>query len=144
MLQSLNYSEPVVAQNVAQIFANNTDKKFRENFLAGFSAQRGAYFGGSGLGAAQTVSNSERVTQLQSKLSFLDQIAPQCTTPVLQERLQDARAEVQKAIATPQGAGRANTSGGTSFQVVGGLGTGVGGAVIQADNIQIIQTQTTK
>jgi hypothetical protein len=144
MLQSLNYSEPVVSQNVAQIFANNTDKKFRENFLTSFSAQRAVYFGsGSGLGSTQAPSSTERVTQLQGKLSFLDQIAPQCTTPVLQERLQDARAEVQKAIATPQDAGKGNWSGATSIQV-GGFGGVAGGTVIQADNISVIQTQATK
>ena len=142
MLQSLNYSEPVVAQNVAQIFANNTDKKFRENFLTSFSAQRAVYFGNSGLGSAQTTSSAERVTQLQGKLSFLDQIAPQCTTPVLQERLQDARAEVQKAIITPPDASRANSPGAT-FQA-GGFGGVAGGTVIQSDSIQIIQTQPVK
>ena len=143
MLQSLNYAEPVVAQNVAQIFANNTDKKFRENFLTSFSSQRAAYFGNSGLGSAQPASSAERVTQLQGKLSFLDQIAPQCNTPVLQERLQDARAEVQKAITAPPDASRANSSGATSFQV-GGFGGVAGGTLIQTDNVQIIQTQPVK
>jgi autotransporter-associated beta strand protein len=114
MLQGLNYSEPVVAQNVAQIFAGNTDKKFRENFLTSFSTQqRQVYYGASGIGSTQTPSTSERVTQLQGKLSFLDQIAPQCTTPVLQERLQDARADVQKAIANPEDNGLTKRGSGT-------------------------------
>jgi hypothetical protein len=139
MLQSLNYSEPVVSHNVAQIFANNTDKKFRENFLTSFSAQRAVYVGSSGLGTAETTSSAQRITQLQGKLSLLDQIAPQCTTPVLQERLQDARAEVQKAIANPD-AGNPTRTGSGTFQ----LGGMTGGAVIQSDNIQVIQTQTTR
>lgn len=143
MLQSMDYSEPVVAQNVAQIFANNSDKKFRENFLMSFSAQRAVYFGSGGLGSTQSPSSAERVTQLQGKLSFLAQIAPQCTTPVLQERLQDARAEVQKAIAAPQDTNRTTSSLGASIQL-GGFGGVAGGTVIQADNIQVIQTQTTK
>jgi autotransporter-associated beta strand protein len=114
MLQGLNYSEPVVAQNVAQIFEGNTDKKFRENFLTNFfSQQRQVYYGTSGLGSTQTPSTAERVTQLQGKLSFLDQIAPQCTTPVLQERLQDARTEVQKAIANPEDNGLTKRGSGT-------------------------------
>jgi hypothetical protein len=139
MLQSLNYSEPVVSQGVAQIFASNTDKKFRENFLTSFSAQRAVYYGSNGLGSAETTSSAQRVTQLQGKLSFLEQIAPQCTTPVLQERLQDARAEVQKAIANPD-AGNLTKTGSATFQ----LGGMVGGAVIQSDSIQIIQTQPAK
>jgi autotransporter-associated beta strand protein len=114
MLQGLNYSEPVVAQNVAQIFAGNTDKKFRENFLTSFSTQqRQVYYGASGIGSTQTPSTAERITQLQGKLSFLDQIAPQCTTPVLQERLEDARAEVQKAIANPEDNGLTKRGAGT-------------------------------
>jgi len=114
MLQGLNYSEPVVAQNVAQIFAGNTDKKFRENFLTDFSTQqRQVYYGASGIGSTQTPSAAERVTQLQGKLSFLDQIAPECTTPVLQERLEDARADVQKAIANPEGNGLTKQGSGT-------------------------------
>ena len=114
MLQGLNYSEPVVAQNVAQIFAGNTDKKFRENFLTSFSTQqRQVYYGASGIGSTQTPSTAERVTQLQGKLSFLDQIAPECTTPVLQERLEDARVEVQKAIANPEDKGLTKRGSGT-------------------------------
>jgi hypothetical protein len=139
MLPSLNYSEPVVSQSVAQIFASNTDKKFRENFLTSFSAQRAVYFGTSGLSPAETTSSAQRVTQLQGKLSFLDQIAPQCTTPVLQERLQDARAEVQKAIANPD-AGNLTKTGSGTLQ----LGGMAGSAVIQGDTIQVIQTQTTR
>ena len=144
MLQSLNYSEPVVAQNVAQIFAANTDKKFRENFLTSFSAQRMMYAGNSGLGSPQTTTTAERVAQLQSKLTFLGQIAPECTTPVLQERLQDARAEVQKAIANPD-APAMEKSRMNAIQIGGGqFGGGTGGTVIQTDSIQIFENPTGK
>ena len=104
-LQQLNYSEPVVAQNVAQMFAANPDKRFRESFLQTFANTQMVSYSGGGLG--MVVGNSandnsaDRVARLQGRLSFLDQIAPHANTPVLQERLQDARTELQKAITSP-------------------------------------------
>ena len=104
-LQQLNYSEPVVSQNVAQMFAANTDKRFRESFLQTFAnTQTVSYSGGSFgmvVGPATNENPAARVARLQGRLSFLDQIAPIANTPVLQERLQDARNELQKAIANP-------------------------------------------
>lgn len=147
-LQQLNYSEPVVAQNVAQMFAANTDKKFRENFLTTFpntQTQSWAYSGGGGMAVntATAETTAARVARLQGRLSFLDQIAPQASTPVLQERLQDARAELQKAIATPPDPPKAGARGlnaGSTFQIGGG-----GSTVIQSDSgVQILQLQTGK
>ena len=46
-------------------------------------------------------SASDRLERLQGRLAFLNAVAPQCDTPVLQERLQDARDALQKAIANP-------------------------------------------
>ena len=65
---------------------------------------------------------AERIAQLHARAAFLDTIAPQCNTPVLQERLQDARDALQKAIANPdysplvkQGAGTLIFTGANSF-----------------------------
>ena len=104
-LQQLNYSEPVVSQNVAQMFAANSDKRFRESFLQTFANTQMVTYSGGGLGmvagSATNDNSADRVARLQGRLSFLDQIAPLANTPVLQERLQDARTELQKAIANP-------------------------------------------
>ncbi len=123
-LQQLNYSEPVVAQNVAQMFAANTDKRFRESFLQTFASTQMTSYAGGGFGmvagSATNDNSTDRVARLQGRLSFLDQIAPHATTPVLQERLQDARDALAKAIRTPpdpltkQGAGTLILDGGSN------------------------------
>ena len=120
-MQSLNYSEPVVAQNVAQIFTANTDKRFRENFLATFAnTQTVGFSGGVSFVAAGSTAGStggdtagDRVAKLQARAAFLDTIAPQCNTPVLQERLQDARDALQTAIANPSDNGLIKRGSGT-------------------------------
>ena len=144
-LQQLNYSEPVVAQNVAQMFTANTDKKFRENFLTTFpNGQMFAYSGGGVTNVASGETATDRTARLQGRLAFLDQIAPQANTPVLQERLQDARAELQKAIANPPDPSKAGARGlntGSTFQIGGGGGS----TVIQSDSgVQILQLQPGK
>lgn len=141
-LQQLNYSEPVVAQNVAQIFAGNTDKRFRENFLQTFGNTQTVTYSGAGLemsgGSAANDPVADRITRLQGRLSFLDQIAPQITTPVLQERLQDARAELQKAIANPP---QQLTKTGSGTLVLGGGNTfNSGTTIITSDAVQFNAT----
>ncbi len=138
-MQSLNYAEPVVAQNVAQIFASSTDKRFRESFLQGFANTQSAQVGGwnpvsggmvvkgGGTGDASAV-RAAKVEKLQARAAFLDTIAPQCNTPVLQERLQDARDAIQKAIANPDSDRLTKTGGGTL--ILSGANTYVGGATI--------------
>jgi len=119
-LQQLNYSEPVIAQNVAQMFAANSDKRFRESFLQTFANTQMVTYSGSGgmiVGSATNDNSADRAARLQGRLSFLDQIAPVANTPVLQERLQDARDALQKAIANPP---QQNKQGSNMIQVGGG------------------------
>lgn len=130
-LQSLNYSEPVVAQGVAQIFAANTDRKFRENFVKFIGAP---WNYGMTSGTTET-----QIANWQARAAFLDTIAPQCSTPVMQERLQDARAELQKAIANPGENGSMKRGGGTL--ILSGTNTYIGGAtIISSGTIQISTT----
>ena len=98
-----NYSEPIVAEQMARIFSENMDKKCREYLLTGFTNEDVVYSGASGSFREEwkKMPAIERVAKLQARLAFLDTIAPQCDTPVLQERLQDARTELQKAVANP-------------------------------------------
>ena len=98
-----NYSEPIVAEQMARIFSENMDKKCREYLLTGFTNEDVVYSGaiGSFREEWKKMPAVERVAKLQARLAFLDTIAPQCDTPVLQERLQDARTELQKAVANP-------------------------------------------
>ena len=142
-LQNLNYSERAVSQNVAQMFADSMDKKARENFLTNFAANRSSFTMASAFDpasakgvVAQPVPEATRVAQLQSKLVFLDSIAPQCNTPVLQERLQDARDDVKKAISqvglVKTGAGTLQL-GGTSNMIIQSTGT----TVIQGQTIDV-------
>jgi len=126
-LQSLNYSEPVVAQKVTQVFAANTDKKFRENFLQNLVNVQSFAYGMGQVGVAADAS-ANRTSQLQGRLAVLEQIAPLLTTPVLQERLQDARTDIQKAIANPQKA----PGGAQNTIFMGGGGTAIG-SVIPSD-----------
>ena len=140
-LQQLNYSEPVVAQNVAQMFAANSDKRFRESFLQTFGNTQMVTYSGGGMGMVVGNSGNEhaadRVTRLQGRLSFLDQIAPHANTPVLQERLQDARTELTKAITTPP---EQLTKRGAGTLQLGGTNFG-----IQTDSpVQVIQVQPGK
>lgn len=139
-MQALNYSEPVVAQNVAQLFTANTDKRFRENFLTNFAnAQAVNFSGGSGftMGGSVVDNSADRVARLQGRLAFLDTIAPQCATPVLQERLQDARDAIQKSIATPAADNLIRNGSGT-LQISGTS------AIIETGAVQVIQTQNPK
>ncbi len=145
-LQSMNYAEPVVAQNVAQIFAASTDKRFRENFLQGLANSpamlqvNGLSFGGSGgVASSGTASDSReaRVARLQARAAFLESIAPQCDTPVLQERLQDAREALQKAIENPE-VGNGLVRGGSGTLILNGVNTSVGGTtIISSGAIQV-------
>ena len=107
-LHSLNYAEPVTAQSLAQVFASNTDKRFREHVLQSFASYHSKQVGrwdegGRNMASddADAAARAERITQLQARLGFLDSIVPQCNTPVLQERLQDAKDAIQKALADP-------------------------------------------
>ncbi len=144
-LQQLNYSEPVVAQNVAQMFAANTDKRFRESFLQTFAnTQMWSHGGGGGIvvGNATNENPADRVTRLQGRLSFLDQIAPQLTTPVLQERLQDARTALQQAITSPPANNLTRT--GTGTLILGGTNSFSGTTVISSGGLEVISTTDKK
>ena len=145
-LQQLNYSEPVVSQNVAQMFTANTDKRFREGFLQTFAnTQMWSYGGGRGgmvVGNSPNENPAERVTRLQGRLSFLDQIAPQLTTPVLQERLQDARTALQQAITNPPPNNLTRT--GTGTLILDGTNSFSGTTVIGSGGLQVISTTDKK
>ncbi len=144
-LQQLNYSEPVVAQNVAQMFTANTDKRFRESFLQTFAnTQMWSYGGGGGMvvGNSTNENSADRVTRLQGRLSFLDQIAPQLTTPVLQERLQDARTALQQAITNPPANNLTRTGAGTL--ILDGPNSYSGTTVISSGGLQVISTTDKK
>jgi thioredoxin-like negative regulator of GroEL len=142
-LQSMNYSEPVVAQNVARLFEASTDKRFRENFLTSFANSGGFANFGTVVGSGGTVakeSTTDRVARLQSRLSFLDQIRPYANTPVLQERWQDAATDLQKAIANPE----KGQSGARSIQVGAGAGTFIMNASGDGAAIQVLQANPGK
>ena len=155
-LQGMNYSDRAVSQNVAQIFETGMDRKVRENFLQNFAGSHGSFVAASSFdpsaakgAVVQPMPEATRVAQLQAKLTFLDQIAPQCNTAVLQERLQDARDDVKKAIAQPSPSPGLTRGGVGTLQLGGGLGgfnvysggttvieTG-GTATIQAGTIEV-------
>lgn len=137
-LGSMNYREPVVAQNVARLFESSKDKRFRENFLTNFANSGGfAGFGTpvAGGGTVAAESTADRVARLQSRLSFLDQIRPYANTPVLQERWQDAATDLQKAIANPgqaqTGVMRVQAGGGGGSFIINGSGDGGSIQVLQ-------------
>lgn len=92
-IQSLNYADPIIAENMARVFATSADKSSREGFVWAI--------GEPGYELMGSASAAERMANWQARASFLESIAPQCYTPALQERLQDARAALQKAIANP-------------------------------------------
>ena len=146
-LQGMNYSDRAVSQNVAQMFETGMDRKVRETFLQNFAGSHASFVAASAFdpaaakgGVVQQIPEPARVAQLQAKLTFLDQIAPQCTTAVLQERLQDARDDVKKAIAQPPSQ-TLNRSGAGTLQLSGGVGGfnvySGGTTVIQADTIEV-------
>ena len=135
-LQSLNYSEPLIAQGVAQIFAANTDRKFREDFLKSIG-EPWSY--GMTFGTTDT-----HVANWQARAAFLDTIAPQCSTPVLQERLQDARAALQKAIANPDDNGLTKGGSGTLILSSGTNGLSNGTINISSQFIEITTTEQKK
>jgi thioredoxin-like negative regulator of GroEL len=142
-LQSMNYSEPVVAQNVARLFEASKDKRFRENFLTNFANTGGfANFGTAVAGGGNVAkeSTADRVARLQTRLSFLEQIRPYANTPVLQERWQDAATDLQKAIANPEKA----QTGTMRVQVGGGAGTLIMNGSGDGTAIQILQTNPGK
>jgi hypothetical protein len=139
-LQNLNYTDPFVSQNVAQMFESGMDKKARERFLEGFSNSNAMYVksnafapGAMNISSAPQTEPAARIASLQGKMALLDAIAPQCTTPVLQERLADARAEVKNAIENPAAAAKV---GSATIQ----MGGAVGNMVIQSDSISVIQS----
>lgn len=138
-LQTLNYTDPVVSRNVAQIFESGMDRKSREKFLENFGTNNATFVAasmfnpGKSNGAVQQPAAGDRIASLRSKMAFLDQIAPQCTTAVLQERLADAREDVTKAIANP-----APKPGTAVFQ-----SGSIGNMVIQSSG-GVIQVQTEK
>ncbi len=99
-MRLLNYSEPVTVENVARLFTANTDKQVREKFLINFANTQFVIFwpNSIGTGDGSADKSPDRVTRLQSRIAFLDLIAPQCNTPVLQERWQNTREALQKAV----------------------------------------------
>ena len=97
----LNYSEPVTVENVARLFTANTDKQVREKFLINFAnTQFVTFFPGNGFatGDGSGDKSPDRIERIQSRIAFLDTIAPQCITPALQELLQGTREALQKAV----------------------------------------------
>jgi hypothetical protein len=148
-LQSLNYGDPVVSQNVAALFDSGMDRKARERFLENFGSnrqtfvQRSAFTPQKGAPVVEEVPDTSRIASLQSKLAFLDSIAPQCTTAVLQERLAEAREGVQKAIANPESAVKPGAAliqlgaGGNAF-------FGGGTTIIQSGDGVIVRDVQTK
>jgi hypothetical protein len=145
----LNYGDPVVSQNVAALFDSGMDRKARERFLENFGSnrqtfvQRSAFTPQKGAPVVEEVPDTSRIASLQSKLAFLDSIAPQCTTAVLQERLAEAREGVQKAIANPESAVKPGAAliqlgaGGNAF-------FGGGTTIIQSGDGVIVRDVQTK
>jgi hypothetical protein len=93
MLRGLNYSNPSVAGNAARFFATGMDQNAKENFLASTGMPQMPQPFNSKVPDPET-----QATQAQARLTFLNQIAPQCTTAVLQARLQTARDALQETI----------------------------------------------
>ena len=100
-LRLLNYAEPANVENMARLFTATTDKEAREKFLINFANTQLVKFWPNSIGTGPGIGDQspDRVPRLQSRIAFLDVIAPQCDTPVLQERLQDTRKALQKAVA---------------------------------------------
>lgn len=99
------YAEAPVLQNVARVFDAAMDSNGKERFLGTFGAVDSmygmtidSYLGELGAGSRRQ-SDAGKQAELQSRLEFLNQITPQCTTPVLQEKLQAARARIEKQMA---------------------------------------------
>ena len=104
-IQSLNYAEPIIAENMARVFAESTDKKSREGFVWAI--------GEPGHEIMRSASAADRVAKWQARAAFLESIAPLCDTAVLQERLQAAREALQRAIANPDDNGLTKRGSGT-------------------------------
>ena len=134
-LQGISYTDPVISAKVAQLFSG-MERKAKEQFLMSVATAQPVYVrtgfldDGSGFKAPDAAT---QMTQLKARLALVNQIAPQANTPVLQERLQDARDSLQKAIANPPavqtrgswggiggGAGMIQVSGDSSTVIVGG------------------------
>lgn len=100
-MRLLNYSEPATVENVARLFTANTDKQVREKFLINFAnTQFVAFLAADGIqtGDGSGDKSPDRIARIQSRIAFLDTIAPQCITPALQELLQGTREALQKAV----------------------------------------------
>ena len=134
-IQSLNYAEPIIAENMARVFAESTDKKSREGFVWAIGEPGHELMG--------SASAADRVAKWQARAAFLESIAPLCDTPALQERLQDARASLQKAIADPNDNGLTKRGSGT-FILNGGANTYSGSAIIVGQGSFQISTSTQK
>ena len=105
MFHDMPYAEPSVLQNVARIFDSAMDSNGKEKFLGAFEVHDSMYgmtidyyLGELGAGNKRQ-SDAGKKTELQARLAFLEQISPQCTTPVLQEKLQAARGRIEKLTA---------------------------------------------
>jgi hypothetical protein len=137
-MQNLNYADPHVAQHAAHLYATLMDAKQRDRFLGDFGSNRAFsirsdFFAPEATANYVTVAGGTEVPELQARLGFLDQIAPHSTTPVLQQRLAEAREDINKAIANPRT--DAVIGGDRVFQI----GTGAGEMKIRADTIRSIE-----
>jgi hypothetical protein len=147
-LRNLSYADPQVAQYAAQLYANGMSGKQRDRFLADFGSNRAFsfrndFFAPQGAGRVATVidtGNGLENVELKSRMAFLDQIAQHSTTPVLQQRLEEAREDLRNSMANPNKGFpvRPVEISGTKFISVG---EGAGSMKIKGNAIQTIEVR---
>lgn len=100
VVNQLDWTESSTRQGILTLFAKQMNAKEQDNFLANF-AQDNMYFSRNLLGGSSRPNrfgDEQRRARQEAKLEFLQQLAPHATTPVLQQRVSDARTQLQSSL----------------------------------------------
>ena len=101
-LRQLPVTDPAMRAHIAGLFATQLTPAQRERYLFNFGGNTTFLWGLGLLRPRRAIDREQLAAEQAAKLQLIDALAPSATTPVLQQRLAEARAQLLPALPSPR------------------------------------------